>query len=81
MAQAVFGGPASINYKWRDKHLTISYNFREKQIKSFEGILRLDFRMLHVLRDSGLNDINDAYFVLRLTRYGVKSITPVLSVN
>ena len=47
--------------------MTICYNFREKQIKSFEGILRLSFRMLQVLRDSDLNDVNDAFSILRHT--------------
>ena len=52
------------NYSWRDKHLPICYNFGEKQIKSSEGILRLVFAFFFVLlRDSGLNDINERLFV------------------
>ena len=72
MAHSVFRGRLASNYNWRDKHSTICYNFREKHIKSFEGILRLGFRMLHILRDSGLNDINDAYSILRHTWEKVK---------
>ena len=67
MAQAVFVGPASIKLQLKGQTFDNLLQLQRETNISFEGFLRLGFRMLHVLRDSGLNDINDAYSILRHT--------------
>ena len=67
MAQVVFVGPASIKLQLKGQTFDNLQQLQRETNKITRGYSTAWFLMLHVLRDSGLNDINDAYSILRHT--------------
>ena len=64
MAQAVFGGPASIKLQLEGQTFANLLQLRRETNKIIRGYSTACFRFfLGLLRDSGLNDINERLFV------------------